>query len=54
MLAVLQKVIFIRVWQRYKMFKNRTLLEVDPRDLPTAKMELFVLKFTVLSQGVPS
>ena len=58
MLALLQKVIFIQLWQKY-MFKNRTLLEADPRHLPTAKMELFVLKFTaerlyviVLSQGV--
>ena len=49
MLVVLQKVIFIRVWQKCKMFKNRTLLEADPRHLPTAKMEQFVLKFTAES-----
>ena len=48
MLALLQKVIFIQVWQKY-MFKNRTLLEADPRHLPTAKMEQFVLKFTAES-----
>ena len=53
--------LFIRVKQKFKMFKNRTLVEADPGSLPTAKIELFATivydskpYINVLSQGVQS